>query len=78
MIDDVLVTLPPKGSQCETLLLALDRGEKLTVLGAIHKYGVYALSQRCGELRRMGWQIKSEMVTLPSGKRVAQYSKEAA
>ena len=60
-------------TQCETLLQALKRGERLTVLSALTDYGVYALSQRVGELKRQGWQIESEMISLPSGKRVAQY-----
>ena len=49
-------------------------GERLTVAKALSEYGVYALSQRCGELRKMGWPIKSAMKTLKNGKRVAEYS----
>ena len=62
-----------KMTQCEILLAALKRGEKLTVLTALTDYGVYALSQRCTDLRRQGWNVVSEMITLPNGKRVAQY-----
>ena len=54
-------------TQCETLLAALKRGERLTVLSALTDYGVYALSQRVGELKRQGWQIESEMITPPAG-----------
>ena len=57
-----------------SVLEGLLRGEKLTVAVALEKYGVYALSQECGRLRKLGWQIRSEMVELPSGKRVAEYS----
>jgi hypothetical protein len=63
-------------TQCETLLAALKRGERLTVLSALTDYGVYALSQRVGELKRQGWQIESEMIELPNGKRVCQYRYE--
>ena len=57
------------------LLGALRRGEKLTVSLAIERYGIYALSQRCGELRnKLYWPIKSPMIALPNGKRVAEYS----
>ena len=81
MIQAVLNFAPPcevpaKGSQCRTLLEAMQRGEYLSVYDALSKYGVYALSQRCGELRRMGWPIQSQMKTLPNGKRVAIYSLE--
>lgn len=66
--------VPEEGTQCRTLLNAFSRGEYLTVMDALTKYGVYALSQRCGELRRMGWPIQSQMKTLPNGKRIAVYS----
>jgi len=56
------------------LLFALRRGEKLTVLVALNRYGVFALSQRCTELRALGWPIKSKMIQVESGKRVAEYS----
>lgn len=60
-------------SQCTQIAAHLQKGHRLTVLSAIHHFGCYALSQRCGELRRKGWPITSRLVTLPSGKRVAQY-----
>jgi len=55
------------------LLEALRRWEKLTVLVALQKYQCYALSQRMGELRNLGWPVRSKMIELPSGKRVAEY-----
>ena len=67
------VEVPDAGTQCGVLLRAFKRGESLTVAEALTRYGVYALSQRVGELKRNGWPIKSEMVTLPSGARVARY-----
>jgi hypothetical protein len=66
--------VPDQGTQPRMILEALKRGERLTVADAMTKYGVYALSQRCGDLRRMGWPIQSEMMTLPNGKRIAVYS----
>ena len=65
---------PTPGSQCDTLLNAMYRGEKLTVLTAMDKYGVYALSQRAGELERMGWKVKRGWLELPSGKRIRTYA----
>ena len=61
------------GAQAHTLLMAFYRGERLTVLTAIQQYGVYALSQRCGELKRLGWPIKSELIETQTGKHVACY-----
>lgn len=61
-------------NQREILIQAMrDRGEKLTVAEALTRYGCYALSQRMGEAIRAGYPIKSEMVKVPSGKRVARY-----
>jgi len=61
-------------NQCEQLLEAMKRGESLTVADALSRYGVYALSQRCGELIKQGHPVKVEMITVLSGKRVAKYS----
>jgi helix-turn-helix protein len=62
-------------TQIETLKAAFDRGESLTVAEALTRFGIYALSQRVGELDRSGYPTEHEMVTLPNGKRIARYSK---
>lgn len=54
--------VPKDGTQHYTLLMAFKRGEVLTVGTALLNYGVYALSQRVGELKDMGWPIESERV----------------
>ena len=61
-------------SQSAQILEALQRGESLTTLEAALKYGVMALSQRVTPMIRAGLPIKSELVKLPNGKRVAKYS----
>ena len=62
-------------TQVEVLRKAFDAGEELTVAEALSRYGIYALSQRVGELDRGGYPTEHEMITLPSGKRVCRYSK---
>jgi hypothetical protein len=62
-------------SQVEQLAQAFDAGERLTVATALAKYGIYALSQRCGELWRSGYPVESQTVALPNGKRVSEYFK---
>jgi len=59
--------------QLWTLLMALRRSERLTVMVALQNYGCYALSQRMGELRALGWPVQSELIATPTGKRVAEY-----
>jgi hypothetical protein len=51
----------------------LTTGEYLTVLTAIRAYGIYALSQRVGELKRMGFPIQDQWTVLKNGKRVKAY-----
>ena len=59
--------------QCATLLQALKAGENLTPLDSLRKYHILALSQRVGELRRMGYPVRSELVKMGS-KHIARYS----
>lgn len=61
-------------TQLWTILTALRRGERLSVAVALRQYQCFALSQRCGELRALGWPIKSQMVKVASSKRIAEYS----
>lgn len=62
-------------SQVDLLKAHFDKGGTLTVAEALTLLGIYALSQRVGELERHGYPVDHQMVTLPSGKRVCQYSK---
>jgi len=64
--------LPAAGTQAHMLLLAFGRGERLTVLTAIQNYGVYALSQRCGDLKRLSWPISSRTIHA-NGKSFSEY-----
>ena len=47
-----VVRMPKRGTQHYELLMAMQNGERLTVAKALNKYGVYALSQRIGELKK--------------------------
>ena len=62
-------------TQLEILAQAFDAGERHTVASALSKYGIYALSQRCGDLFRTGYPVESEFISLPSGKTVKEYRK---
>jgi hypothetical protein len=63
--------------QLETLAEALDRGEALTVAEALTRYGIYALSQRAGELVRIGYPVTIRTIKTPTGKHISEYSKGA-
>jgi hypothetical protein len=68
-------TMPNESQhQLRAILGELQRGRRLTVAVALAELGVYALSQRIGELRRMGWPIDRTMIRTSGGATVAQYS----
>lgn len=67
------VRVPERGTMVYELLMALQSGEKLTPIVALDKYRCFSLSQRMGELRRGGWPIRSQMVKVNSGKKIACY-----
>jgi hypothetical protein len=67
------VRLPNRGTQHYELLMAMQAGHRLTVAKALTEYGVYALSQRVGDLRKLGWPIMSRTVETHGGARVSEY-----
>lgn len=60
-------------SQKDLILEHLRSGRSLTVAQALTQFGIYALSQRVGELKRAGYPITSELIEVKDGCRVAQY-----
>ena len=64
-------------TQLDILQAAFDRGESLTMLEAALKYGIGALSQRVGDLKRDGYPIATETVKTSTGKHVARYRRGA-
>lgn len=65
--------VPERGTQNFELLTAMKNGKRLTVAIALTEHGCYALSQRVGELKRMGWPIQSRTITVAGGARVSEY-----
>ena len=61
-------------TQSTMILNHLIAGGSLTPLESLNLFGIMALSQRCGELRRQGFPIKVERIETPSHKHVARYS----
>lgn len=48
----------------------------MTVAVALERYGVYALSQRMGELaRKWGYPVQSRTIETPTGKHISEYFK---
>lgn len=60
-------------SAATTALVRTLQRRWLTSLDAAQTIGVYALSQRCGELRRSGVCVIDKWVRTQSGKRIKAY-----
>ena len=77
MIQLAMEYVPPKQEPTSKpgreLLGRLLAGERHTVATALSTLGIYALSQRVGELKRMGWPVQSRTITTPSGKHIKEY-----
>lgn len=77
-VNRLIVEGPLQGSvmnQIDMLKAAFDRGETLSVAEALTRYGIYALSQRCGELSKSGYPVTTDWETTLSGKHIVRYSK---
>lgn len=61
-------------SQSSLILNSLSKGEKLTSLDILKKFGCFRASARIYDLRARQYPIETKMIVLPNGKRVAQYS----
>jgi len=61
-------------TQNAKILAWLEQGNKITALQALKEFGCFRLASRIHDLREKGWNITKEMIILPNGKRVAEYS----
>lgn len=68
-----MIRVHEKHTQCGKLLRHFKRHGRLTTLQATLNLKITTLSQRCGELRRMGWPVSGKWLTLLSGARVKSY-----
>ncbi len=61
------------GSQNDLILRYLQDGKTLTPLQALTLFDCLRLAGRVGELRDLGYDIKTDIIQLPNGKRIAEY-----
>ena len=67
------VRAPQRGTQHYEILIYLQAGGRLTVKKALLELGVYALSQRVGELKKAGWPIQSRELQVGPRTKVSEY-----
>lgn len=60
-------------SQESAILEHLRSGRTITPIDALNLYKCFRLGARIFGLKKQGYKIESEMITVPSGKRVASY-----
>jgi len=60
-------------SQKAQILDALKRGEGITAVDALKRYGCFRLAARMHDLKMDGWPIVTHNVEVSSGKIVAKY-----
>ena len=52
----------------------LESGKTLTAMDALNNFGCWNLKGRIFELRQSGMNIKTDMITTGTGKRIGKYS----
>lgn len=62
-----------KTAQATLILRALAQGHKLTAVDALMKFDCFRLAARISDLRNEGYDIRTRMIQLDTGKKVAQY-----
>ena len=58
----------------QQILHHLQQGKKITPLEALHLFGCLRLGGRIYDLKKMGHNIKTDMIKTATNKYVAQYS----
>ena len=74
MINDLFIPQMPKQQTQEARILEyLKRGNSITALEALDKFGSFRLASRISELKKMGHQILSETIRTDTGKHIKKY-----
>ncbi len=71
--DNINPNQETSASQERMILEALKKGESLTPLESLKRFGCLRLGARIWDLKRKGHDVKKSIVKTASGKRVAQY-----
>lgn len=65
-------------AQADAIFDHLKSKGSITALEALDSLGVFRLAARVKDLRDRGYAIRTTMVELPSGKRIARYTYHAS
>ena len=67
------LNLKSSSSQNTAIAKFLEEGNTITSLLALKLFGCMRLASRISDLRMRGYNIQVSTITLPNGKRVAEY-----
>lgn len=62
-----------RDSQCKKILKYLQEGNGITPIDALNLFGCFRLGARIADIKKLGYDVVTEMVTVADGKRVARY-----
>jgi hypothetical protein len=54
----------------------LESGKAITAYEALELYGCLRLASRIFDIKSSGYAVNKDLITLPSGKRIASYTKK--
>jgi len=60
-------------SQNDLILNALKRGEKITPIEALSRFGCFRLASRVCDIRAMGYDVRKSIIKATNNKSFAQY-----
>tara|TARA_Y100000814_G_C12355286_1_gene407971 strand:- start:190 stop:474 length:285 start_codon:yes stop_codon:yes gene_type:complete len=61
-------------TQAQKILNHLQNGNSITAIDALNNFGCFRLAARISDLKKDGWDIKSEPWTTPGGATIAKYT----
>lgn len=59
-------------SQTQSIINWLEQGKSITPIEALNEFGCFRLAARIGDIRKLGYEVKTEMVSV-GGKSWASY-----
>ena len=61
-------------TQTQKILKHLQHGNSITAIDALNNFGCFRLAARINDLKKDGWDIKSELWNTPGGATIARYT----
>lgn len=73
MKDNTNENAAASASQTKRILAYMKDGKRITPIEALDLFGSFRLGARIAEIKELGYDVHSEFVTTPTGKKVKSY-----